>query len=47
LAATQQEFIEVRSEAIQAAADYHRFMIEIERLTGIGLARDKTSVDQP
>ncbi len=47
LAATQQEFIEVRSEAIQAAADYHRLVIEIERLTGIGLARNKTSEDQP
>jgi cobalt-zinc-cadmium efflux system outer membrane protein len=39
LAAAQQEFIEVRSEAIAAAADYHRFLIEIERLTGIGFAK--------
>jgi cobalt-zinc-cadmium efflux system outer membrane protein len=46
LAAAQQEFIEVRSEAIQAAADYHRFMIEIERLTGIGLAKEKTMEDR-
>ncbi len=30
----QRELIELRSEAILAAADYHRYLIEIERLTG-------------
>jgi cobalt-zinc-cadmium efflux system outer membrane protein len=47
LAAAQREFIDVRSEAISAAADYHRFVIEIERLTGIGLARVETQGHTP
>lgn len=47
LAAAQREFIDVRSEAISAAANYHRFMIEIERLTGIGLARVGTQEHIP
>jgi outer membrane protein, heavy metal efflux system len=47
LAAAQQEFIEVQGQAIRAAADYHRFMIEIERLTGMSFARDKVQETTP
>jgi cobalt-zinc-cadmium efflux system outer membrane protein len=47
LTAAQREFIDVRSEAISAAANYHRFVIEIERLTGIGLARLETQEHTP
>ncbi len=37
VADARREFIELRSEAIRAAASYHTYLIEIERLTGLGL----------
>jgi cobalt-zinc-cadmium efflux system outer membrane protein len=37
LVEAQSEFIELQSESINAAADYHRYLIEIERLTGTSL----------
>lgn len=36
LVQAQNEFIELQSESIKAAADYHTYLIEIERLTGTG-----------
>lgn len=36
LADARSEFIELRGDAIRAAASYHTYLIEIERLTGIG-----------
>lgn len=39
LADARRELIQLQSEAITAAADYHRFLIEIERLTGLGFAK--------
>lgn len=42
LADARREFLELRAEAIRAAASYHLFLIEIERLTGIGLGLDGT-----
>lgn len=36
MAAARREFIEIRSEAIRAAASYHIYLIEIERLAGLG-----------
>ncbi|MGH8530346.1 MAG: TolC family protein [Nevskiales bacterium] len=39
LAATQQELIEVQRAAIESAANYHRLLAEIERLTGEALAQ--------
>lgn len=36
LADARHEFIELRGEAIRAAASYHTYLIEIERLTGLG-----------
>jgi len=36
VADARREFIEVRAEAIRAAASYHGYLIEIERLTGLG-----------
>jgi cobalt-zinc-cadmium efflux system outer membrane protein len=41
LAAAQREFIEVRRQAIVAAANFHRLLVEIERLTGMGFARQQ------
>lgn len=38
LATAQQELLQLRSAAIDAAADYHRLLAEIERLTGEPLA---------
>jgi outer membrane protein, heavy metal efflux system len=39
LAAAQQELLTLRSAEIDAAADYHRLVAEIERLTGAALAQ--------
>ncbi len=36
VADARSEFIDVRAEAIRAAASYHGYLIEIERLTGLG-----------
>lgn len=36
VADARREYIEVRAEAIRAAASYHGYLIEIERLTGLG-----------
>jgi len=38
LADARSEFIELSGDAIRAAASYHTYLIEIERLTGIGFA---------
>lgn len=43
LASVRREFIDVQSEAILAAADYHGYLIEIERLSGTGFAEPATS----
>jgi len=40
LADARGEFIEVRAEAIRAAASYHTYLIEIERLTGLGFGAE-------
>lgn len=40
LADARRELIQLQSEAITAAADYHHYLIEIERLTGIGFAQE-------
>ncbi len=36
----RREFIQTRAESIRTAASYHTFLIEIERLTGIGFGVD-------
>lgn len=47
LAEARREFIQLQSEAIMAAADYHRYLIEIERLTGIGFAEETAGEVMP
>lgn len=47
LAEARRELIQLQSEAITAAADYHRFLIEIERLTGIGFAEETAGEVSP
>jgi len=39
----QNSLIESRLEAIMAAADYHRYQIELDRLTGAGLNNGSSS----
>lgn len=39
LADARSEFIELRGDVIRAAASYHTYLIEIERLTGIGFSK--------
>lgn len=39
----QNSLIESRLEAIMAAADYHRYQIELDRLTGAGLNNESSS----
>ncbi|MEX2479598.1 MAG: TolC family protein [Gammaproteobacteria bacterium] len=41
VADARREYIEVRAEAIRAAASYHSYLIEIERLTGLGFGVDR------
>ncbi len=41
VADARREFIEVRAEAIRAAASYHSYLIEIERLTGLGFGVER------
>ncbi|MEX2516463.1 MAG: TolC family protein [Gammaproteobacteria bacterium] len=41
VADARREFIELQAEAIRAAASYHSYLIEIERLTGIGFGLSK------
>lgn len=36
----QQQLLEVRRDAVAAAAEYHALLIEIERLTGASLSAD-------
>lgn len=40
LASAQQQLLEVRRDAVAAAAEYHTLLIEIERLTGTSLGAD-------
>src|SRR6185369_13187357 len=40
LATAQQELLELRAAIIEAAADYHRTLAEIERLTGEPVSAD-------
>jgi cobalt-zinc-cadmium efflux system outer membrane protein len=40
LATAQEELLALRSATIDAAADYHRMLVEIERLTGTPLTRE-------
>jgi outer membrane protein, heavy metal efflux system len=47
LASTQQELLSLQSVAIDAAADYHRLLAEIERLTGEPLINDYLEAPQP
>ncbi len=47
LATAQQELLELRLTLIEAAADYHRVLAEIERLTGEPLATTVTSQELP
>jgi cobalt-zinc-cadmium efflux system outer membrane protein len=39
LGSVQEELLALRAASIDAAADYHRMLVEIERLTGTALAR--------
>ncbi|MBL8269937.1 TolC family protein, partial [Steroidobacter sp.] len=39
LATAQEEVLALRSAAIDAAADFHRMLIEIERVTGAALSQ--------
>ena len=43
LTEAQNTLIESRLEAIMTAADYHRYQIELDRLTGAGLNNESTS----
>lgn len=47
LATVQQELLELRSAIISAAADYHRVLTEIERLTGAPLVGNPTPQELP
>lgn len=47
LATAQQELLELRSAIITAAADYHRVLTEIERLTGAPLVGNPTPQELP
>jgi cobalt-zinc-cadmium efflux system outer membrane protein len=47
LATAQQELLDLRSATLTAAADYHRVLAEIERLTGAPLAADITPQEIP
>ncbi|MGE0114976.1 MAG: TolC family protein [Steroidobacteraceae bacterium] len=47
LAAAQQELLGLQGTAIEAAADYHRFLAEIERLTNLALTHDSLEATQP
>ena len=47
LAAAQQDLLGLQSAAITAAADYHRLLAEIERLTGEPLAATATNTETP
>lgn len=46
LATAQQDLLGVRAAVIEAAADYHRVLTEVERLTGESLAADSALPDQ-
>lgn len=47
LAATQQELLSLQAIAVDAAADYHRLIAEIERLTGEPLTHDYLEAPLP
>lgn len=40
LTEAQQLLVDLKLEAVIAASDYHRYVIEIDRLTGAGLSTD-------
>jgi cobalt-zinc-cadmium efflux system outer membrane protein len=47
LATAQQELLQLRATVIEAAADYHRVLAEIERLTNERVAENATSQELP
>jgi cobalt-zinc-cadmium efflux system outer membrane protein len=47
LATAQQDLLDLRAALIEAAADYHRELAEIERLTNEPVAADATGRELP